>query len=335
MSRRKKQGLSRLWQLVTLLDGTKRGRTVAELADRMEVSQPTLYRYLDDLRQAGVGVDRRVVTGETRYRLLGTGIPPIVPTPKQLAALHFARQSLASLEGTEMVEQLDALLGRWKVLDQEPLPLSRQGRASKAPALLRTLEDGLRTGRRLALEYRGTKDSGPRKREVDAIGLHTDEDAVYLVAFDHGCGELRTFKVARIAAAELLLMPAGDHANLKVSDVFGRSVKVWHGDAVETLVVRLSAKVARYAREYPLMPSQQVEPLADGSALVRAEARGIQEALRWVLSWGAEAEAVAPQALREGVWREVEGARARYAAGPKVRGVKQAVAREVRGGGGR
>lgn len=335
MSRRKKQGLSRLWQLVILLDGTQVGRTVAELAQKMEVSQATLYRYLNDLEQAGVGVEKRVVTGEARHRLLGAGVPPVVPTPKQLAALQFARQSLGSFEGTEVLEQVDALLGRWGTPKQESLPFTRTVRSGVAPAVVRTLEEALRLRRRLALQYRGTKDAVPRRREVDAVGLHTDRDVLYLVAHDPGRGELRTFKVARIAAAQVLAAPAADHGNLQVCDMFVRSVKVWHGDALEKIVVRLSAGAARYAREYPLMPSQEVEQLEDGSVLVRAEARGIQEALRWVLSWGAEAEAVAPQTLRDAVRQEIEGARARYAAGPKVRGVRQGVARKVRGGGGR
>jgi predicted DNA-binding transcriptional regulator YafY len=330
MSRRKKLGLSRLWQLVTLLDGTRVGRTVAELARTMEVSRPTLYRYLSDLQQAGVALDKRVVTGEVRYRLLGAGLPVVTPSPKQLAALHFARQSLGNLAGTEIVEQLDALLGRWAMLKQERLPLTRKPSVGAAPAVLRTIEEALRLRRRVVLEYRGTKDAATRRREVDVVQLHTEQNVVYLVAYDHGCGALRTFKVARIAAAQLIPIPAAEHARLSVSDVFGKSVKVWQGDDLQKVVVRLSAAVARYAREYPLMPNQEVEHLEDGSALVRSEARGIVEALRWVLSWGAEAEAIGPRALREAVQREIEGAWERYVGGPNVRGVRQSASREVR-----
>ena len=270
MARRKKQGLAKLWQLVTLLDATGRGLTAPQLMERMGVSRSTVYRYLGDLEVAGVGVEKNVVNGETRYRLLGARVPAVVPTARQLAALHFAREALGSLEGTELVEQLDALLGRWAARPRESLQVSRRTKAQgrDVDAVLRRIDEALRRGRRLALEYRGVKDASVRSREVDPLALHVDHDVVYLLGYDHGAADYRVFKVARVASAAMLETPVRDHSALEVRDTFARSVKAWQGAAAGTVVVRLSAKVARFAREYPLMADQETEVLGDGSVLV-------------------------------------------------------------------
>ncbi len=326
MSQRKKQGLARLWQLVTLLDRSHNGITMTQLQERLGMSRASVYRYLDDLARAGVGVARETVTGETRLRLLGKGLPAITPTPRQLAALHFARQALDAWEGTDVVEQLDALLARWGCLPQESIAASRRRLAGSAPALLRTIETALRDGVRVAIEYQGTNDTVPRRREVEPVVLHEQKGEVYLLGYDHERTAYRTYKVARITSAQALAQRVSDHSALDPKQAFAKSVKVWRSAELESVVVRLSAGVARYATEYPLSAEQTVEAFGDGSVVVRAKVPGVTEAMRWVLSWGKEAEAIAPQALRDAVRAQVEGAVAGYRAGERASGLRKGVA---------
>ncbi len=345
MSRRKKQGLARLWQLVTVLDRSRTGLTVAQLTERLGMSRATVYRYLDDLKEAGVALDVALQTGEQRYRLRGDGAPAIIPTPRQLAALHFARAALGSWEGTDVVEQLDVLLSRWGGLTRDPAPHTRATTGSGAPALLRTIDQALNQGKRLAIEYRGAADEAAKRREIDPLSLHERDGTLYLMGYDHARRATRSFKVARIVAAQGLELPISERHGGPSERDFERSVKVWRGAEPEQVVVRLSPAVARFAKEYPLLCDQHLGPEEDGSVLVRATVSGITEAMRWVLSWGKDAEALAPQSLRDAVRTEVEGAASRYAAGKPKGGLrktsegpvqadgegrKQVVSREVR-----
>jgi len=324
MSQRKKHGLGRLWQLVTLLDQARAGISIAQLQERLGMSRATVYRYLDDLKTAEVSVESWTVTGETRFRLLGKSLPAIVPAPRQLAALHFAREALGSWKGTDIVEQLDSLLARWGALNREPLAASRRNTSSTAPAVLRTLEGALREGMRVAMEYYGINDAFPRRREVDPVALHEHDGRIYLLGYDHGRADYRVYKAARVAAVQTMPLRVRDHSEVDVARAFAESVKVWRARELENVVVRLSADVARFAREYPLVAGQDVETLDDGSVLVRASVPGVTEATRWVLSWGKEAEAIGPSALRDAVRIEVEGAAAVYSAGLSKGGVRKA-----------
>jgi predicted DNA-binding transcriptional regulator YafY len=323
--------LARLWQLVTVLHGARFGCTVSHLRQRLEVSRATLYRDLATLSEAGVKVAGETVTGEKRYRLWGSDIPAVAPSPLQLAALCLARESLGTFEGTEAVRQLDLLLARWATLPKDRLAWTRRKGSEGPAAIVSTIDAALGKKRRLAIEYQGADDPGPVRREVDPVALRADGEQLYLFAFDNARADYRTFKLSRTAAAQMLEARAGDHSGVDVDARFARSVKVWCGEATR-VVVRISAAKARFVREYPLVLDQEVETQDDGSVLVTAEVNGTTEALRWVLSWGAHAEAIAPHELRQAARAEVAAASLRYAGRGTRRGRKQVVSDDMRQG---
>jgi predicted DNA-binding transcriptional regulator YafY len=78
------------------------------------------------------------------------------------------------------------------------------------------------------------------------------------------------------------------------------------------VTVRLSAHVARFAGEWPLAPTQTLEPQPDGAVIVHADVAGTVEAMRWVLRWGDGAEALSPPELRRAVHEQLASALDRY-----------------------
>ncbi len=61
--------LRRTLQLIALLAGP-RIYTIKELADKLEISQRTIYRYLDTFKEAGFAVEK---VDDYKYRLLSVG----------------------------------------------------------------------------------------------------------------------------------------------------------------------------------------------------------------------------------------------------------------------
>jgi predicted DNA-binding transcriptional regulator YafY len=84
-------------------------------------------------------------------------------------------------------------------------------------------------------------------------------------------------------------------------------VKVWSTDPVDVRI-RIAKPVARFVPEWPLTPTQQLEPGPRGAIDVCARVYGLRETLRWVLRWGQGAEVRAPQELRELVRIELAAA---------------------------
>jgi predicted DNA-binding transcriptional regulator YafY len=276
------------------------------------------------LEEARVGLSRTTVNGETRILLDGLKTLAVTPTVLQVAALRLARDALEPLDGTEVVRELDRLLEQWPQASASDFSVSPRIPGARS-ALLATLDSALRARRRIVLEYQGTHDSAPRRREVDPLVLRLEHDQPYLFAFCREREDYRLFKLARVAAAHQSEEPAGDHSRVDLDGLLAHSVKVWLGGAPRRVVVRLSRAKARFLPEYPLVPDQEIETLPDGTALVRAQVTGLVEAQRWVLSWGADAEVVAPKELRDAVRAELAGALRRYAEGPVGAGEKEVV----------
>jgi predicted DNA-binding transcriptional regulator YafY len=332
---RRRAVITRLMQIVVALHGARTGLSMRQLRERLGRSRATLYRDLKTLQEAELPIEHETVNGETRYRLSNWQIAAVAPTPLQLAALYLARQALGVFEGTNAVRELDQLLAKWPRPPKSSVKLVRHGTGADRPTLVNTVHGAINQHRQLSLDYRGARDGTPNERVVEPVILRAREDQLYLYAYDVGRADYRLFKLARIARAEMLPTAASDHSARDLESRFGRSVKVWSGDPVVKVAVRISPEKSRFVPEYPLVLGQEVETQQDGAVLVRAEVCGTAEALRWVLSWGGHAEVIGPAEFRQAAQREVTGAAALYAVRRAVRRQEQVVSLNPRQGRGR
>ena len=76
------------------------------------------------------------------------------------------------------------------------------------------------------------------------------------------------------------------------------------GDRTYAVHVRFSPYQARWVREEHRHESQVMTQLPDGSLDVRMQVTGLKDVMRWVLSYGAEAEVMCPPVLREKIAHE-------------------------------
>jgi predicted DNA-binding transcriptional regulator YafY len=317
--------VARLWKLVLALHKARYGRTAAQLCEELGVSRSTLYRDLSMLDDARVGMARTTVNGEKPILLDGLKTLAVTPTVLQVAALRLARDALGPLAGTDVVRELDRLLEQWPPASASDYSVGARVGGGARSVLLAVLDAALRNRRRVVIEYQGTRDETPHDREIDPLVLRLEHDQPYLFAYCHERRDYRLFKLARVVAIHESEKPAGDHTDVDLDTLLASSVKVWLGGEPERVVVWISRAKARFVTEYPLVPQQQVETLPDGTVLVRAAVTGLVEALRWVLSWGADAEVVAPKELRDAVREELRGALGRYADGPVGVGAEEVV----------
>jgi predicted DNA-binding transcriptional regulator YafY len=199
---------SRLVSLVLLLQA--RGPwTAEELAERLGVSVRTVHRDVEALRQSGVPVSgERGPAGGYRlpggYRTRLTGLTPdeaealFVTAPADALGLGGfladAQLKLLAALPPQLRERADHAAHRFHVDHRSWFA------AAEPPPHLAVVAGALWRDRRLRLAYAG------REREVDPLGLVLKGPAWYLVAATDR-GE-RTFRVARIEAAEELEQPA-------------------------------------------------------------------------------------------------------------------------------
>ncbi|MFF3323144.1 helix-turn-helix transcriptional regulator [Streptomyces sp. NPDC002889] len=199
---------ARLLNLLSLLQ-TPREWPGSELAERLDVSQRTIRRDIDRLRDLGYPVEatRGSIGG---YRLVaGAAMPPLLLDDEEAVAIAVGLRAGAghAIEGIEeasvralaKLEQVlpSRLRHRVTTLQAATIPLTRGDGATIDPRTL-TVIAGTVTGReRLRFAYRAG-DGLESRRQVEPYRLVSTGHRWYLVAYDLEREDWRTFRVDRV-----------------------------------------------------------------------------------------------------------------------------------------
>jgi len=311
----------RLVAMVMHLQGRRVVRA-EELAGHFEISVRTVYRDIAALGESGVPICGEAGVG---YSLMkGYHLPPVMLT---------AEEAMALFVGGEMVKQFaDASLGAPMASAlakiRSVLPRDRQDdldRLSQATAIfsesrlpsgldqrmLLPIQQAIVSRRVLRMTYRAKARDVDTVRDVEPLGVTYHSAAWYLVAWCRLRGDFRYFKIERLRALEVLderfaLRPdfsLRDH--LRELRATGERIvaRAWFSpDAIERVRRESYAEI-------------QAEQAARGGFEVTMETFSLDWLARWLLSFGAEAEALAPSSLRERVQCEAKALLWRYGNG--------------------
>lgn len=280
--------LLRVFTLIRLLK-QQPGRTLPELAHYFECHPRTIKRYLTLLEEVGYFIDE---DGQRR-KFIFEAEPDTPPyfSPEEIGLL---RQALVALDPES---PLGESVRRKLYLTSELIPLAdelldiHQGRVVQQ--LVAAIKDRCRV--RL-LRYQSPHSGTVRDREVEPLAL-TDNYA-QLNAVEVASGQLRTYKIRRIEAIEMLAIPCDHPASEEHLDVFGLTGPAWL-----TVTLRLTARAYRLLiEEHPAARSFVLPdpvPASDLSYRFRSEVRSYLGIGRFVLGLPTEVEVVEPVAFRE------------------------------------
>ena len=198
---------SRLLDLLSLLQA-RRDWPGAELAERLEVSGRTVRRDIERLRTLGYPVES--LTGPAGgYRLrAGTAMPPLLLDEDEAIAIAVglrtaARASVAGIEETSIralvkLEQvLPAHLRRRVAALGSATVAAPAGGPTVDPQHLTTIATACRDSECLRFDYR-SRDGTATRREVEPHSLVNVGRRWYLVGWDRGREDWRTFRVDRL-----------------------------------------------------------------------------------------------------------------------------------------
>jgi predicted DNA-binding transcriptional regulator YafY len=199
---------SRLLTLLSLLQG-RRDWPGAELADRLEVSGRTVRRDVERLR--GLGYPVESLTGPAGgYRLrAGTAMPPLLLDDDEAIAIVVglrtaARASITGIEETSVraLVKLEQVLPahlrrRVQALGAATMTMPAGGGPTVDPQTLTVLAAACRDSERVRFAYQG-RDGVASRREVEPHAVVNVGRRWYLVAWDCGRSDWRTFRLDRL-----------------------------------------------------------------------------------------------------------------------------------------
>lgn len=285
--------INRLFEIIYLLLN-KKFTTANELAEHFEVSVRTIYRDIDTLSLAGIPI----------YSLQGKGggisllehyvLDKSVLSEREQNEILYALQSLTVTqvpEADKVLAKLSSLFKKsrtnWIEVDFSPW-----GSDDKGFSQFTLIKDAILSHKIIEFNYFGS--SGEKTaRRVEPIKLIFKINAWYLQAFCLTRNELRMFKIVRMADVQitedlftqLIPEPLPDGGQLQ-------ETQKW----IE-LCLNISADGAY--RVYDEFKEKEITKNTDGSFTIMTTLPESDWLIRYILSFGSEAEVKSPQHIRD------------------------------------
>ena len=200
----------RLFQLVQLIRG-RRLSTARFLAERLEVSERTVYRDVADLASQGVPIEGAAGVG---YRMRsGFDLPPLMFTREEaqalVASVRMARtrldDALAGHADTALSKILAVLPAASRAAAESMAVLAPPAAVDAATrARLRVLREAAEQRRKVRLAYLDLKGARSAARIVRPLGCVYWGEVWTLAAWCESRADFRSFRVDRIDALEIL-----------------------------------------------------------------------------------------------------------------------------------
>lgn len=318
----------RLQTLREILNSTG-GATIADIAERLDVTTRTVIRYLRALEASGVPLyeDRETGSRATVWRIMPSARQGAVTlSTTQMLALALGRRVFSFLDGTGFAEDLNELFDRLeatlrrqefavarnldrKLWDRNEAPHRYEGRIDD----LNDIVTALLREERLRVRH-GSVGKWSTPFVLEPYSLIVFRKGLYLVGFSHHHQGIRTFSLDGMREIEWL---KGDRFEYPAEDAYHPQQLADGAWGIITgpetrIRIRFSKKVARYIRRRQWHSTQKITELPGGGCEIEATVAGTTEIVPWVLEWGAEAEVLEPQSLRDEIAQELKGALAKY-----------------------
>jgi predicted DNA-binding transcriptional regulator YafY len=316
---RKYSQAGRVHDVIRLIEA-RHGISVGELAEETGVGRRTIQRDLDAINEAGYPLTSEWQDGIKLYRFLTRfkDVPPISFTLQELMTLSLLRSQLDLLNGTPFLEEMHSvfrkvnsvlpprLAAHMERIAEVAHPLLQGKRDySKSAEALRLIRHALLHQQSISISYRSTGRGEPVVYRVDPYTLLFQKGGIYLLGFAQNRQAVRTFAVERICSVEpgreRFEIPDGFRAGQALEGAFGIV-----SEPPMEVRIRFSAAIAHAIRDRVWHASQQIQEEEGGGVLLSFRAGGKMEILSWLLSYGAHAELLAPEGLREELGRLVQ-----------------------------
>jgi predicted DNA-binding transcriptional regulator YafY len=324
--------LSRQWRIIQTLISARQGKSASELAHTLECHSRTIYRDLEALQAAGFPLYNQKRDNRTVWSILeaGRNQMPIPLCLTELMALYFSRNMLNVLEGSAIHNSLISLFEKVKAtLPRQYIDYLKKIEHSltvgvkahkpyrKFRSTLDRVQKAVQNHQLIHIRYFTMNRQQMTRRQIAPYQIWYFDETFYLIGHCYQRKEVRLFAIDRIEQIEVsdshFEPPQGFDAEQFMHASFG----VFRGQS-ENVKIRFSQQAAGYVAEKMWHPTQKLTPQPDGSLIFNAQVAGIDEIKMWILKWGAGAQVLAPESLRQAVALEAQAMLKQYKADPQA-----------------
>lgn len=283
--------ISRLLRLVSLMSGNI-DYTVEALADKLDISPRTVYRYIETFKDSGFVVDKLAAN---IYKL--KSMPEEYPDFSNL--VYFSEEEAhlvnALIDRLDPSNALKANLQKKLAVIYDSTNLAELASGRPMRQIVETLARGIRDKKQVVLKgYESSHSHSVRDRLVEPFAFTTNYVDVW--AYDLSDGKNKSFKLSRMESA-MLLDEVWEHE----SEHHKSSVDIFRMSGERSVQLRLSLSLmARnlLVEEYPLA-DKYLTSLRDGRYLLDAPVYNFAGPCRFYLGLAPEIDILSPSSFKE------------------------------------
>jgi len=293
------------------------GIQAKELANIFGRTPRTIQRDICDLRKYGFFIDSS--TGAAGgFRSRGSYfLKPLVLSGEEALAIFVASRVLLEQKGFLFRTDLESALAKISQVIREKDKDFFKSLEPRTSVVVKHIKDYYPWGEVFAeinraildrviieITYDSYNSGTVSARKVNPYHIMFREGCWYLIAYCHRREEIRIFRVDRIENLRRTDKQFPSPEDFSLQEYFKSSWQMGKGEPV-TVRVYFESPVSRLIRENTWHPTQEIEELEGGSLIYTVRVEGTFEIRQWILGWGAAAECLAPEGLREEIGREL------------------------------
>ncbi len=305
--------------MLKIHDELRRGAMVncTKLMKSLEVSRKTIVRDIAFMRdRLDLPIEFDVQIQAYRYTQPVNAFPTVHMTEGELLALLVAQRALEQYRGTPFHRQLEVAFEKlagglrdrisFSPADElRAVSFKNIGLGRTDLAVFNALSSAVLRQAEVTFDYRKPGDARKSPRRVQPYHLANRENSWYLVGYDVTRDGLRTFALPRIGGVAVTKEHFARPADFSPEKFFASALGVLGGTGNYTVVIRFAAAVAERVREREWHESQEMRELPNGALELRLKLGALMEVEQWILGWGAAAEVIGPEELRDSLRKTV------------------------------
>lgn len=220
----------RLFQIIQYLQG-RRLTTARQLAERLEVSERTVYRDVQDLMLSGVPIEGEAGVG---YMLRdGFHLPPLMFTPQEMEALIVGARMIDAWGGNKLSAAAKEALVKIETVLPPRLKADMKKPRIFAPvfpdrnavaARLDEISDAINNKQKISIHYQRA-DEATSTRIIWPLGLVFWGNVWTLMAWCELRNDYRTFRTDRIGEFDVLAQGFEETAEISLQSLLDRYEK--------------------------------------------------------------------------------------------------------------
>jgi predicted DNA-binding transcriptional regulator YafY len=214
-----------------------------------------------------------------------------------------------------LLDRLNAIVGKG---DHSAEEVRRRVRvlhlAARAPKLehFEVVAQGVLKRRRLRIRHWNRQRNDETQRDVSPQRLVHYRDNWYLDTWCHHAGDVRSFSIDAIRAAELLDDRAKEVPKQELDDILKAGYGIFAGKTVSWAKLRFTAERARWVANEAWHEQQKARFDPDGSYVLEVPYADDRELMMDILKFGPDVEVLGPEKLRKRVAEHLFAAAKRY-----------------------